>query len=482
MLNKFLLATLLASTAHTQAFANPWPQMAKTDLDFVYRTLQENHPGAIDKQHPSFKAWMDTGYAQASASTASAASLPDMKRILARYLAGFADGHLVVVFNQQATHARWPGIVMGRIGNRYLVTGLAKEWTSALPALNAELVSCDGRAPDTLMNEDILPSLFNLTTLNSVKARNMFYLFLDDDLVPHQYARCVFEQAGERKQFDLKWERIRTSSYEQHWDAANPKASKRSTITELAPKRYWVHLPNFQPDAQAQTELKNLIAEMPTLRAAELVVFDLRGNNGGNSQWADDVLSALYGKAFIDDRKALQDSKGYTEWRVSSANLKHINDIVAIQTQQFGAESEVVAIFSALATRMAAALKAGQPFVRQSATLPSAPARTGVQPLSKARAILVTDASCASSCLNGADVVLSLPDVRHFGYTTGADTVFMDVRKVELPSGLGTLVLGQKVDRAKVRGNNQPWVPSLQYDGQIGDTEKVKAWVLKNAR
>jgi hypothetical protein len=477
--NKFLLAILIAATA--QAQANPWPQMAKSDLDFVYKTLQENHPGAIDKENPAFKQWLERGYAAASASSANAASLPDMKRLLSRYLAGFADGHLVVGFNQQATHVKWPGFIMGRIGTRYQVTGQGGDWKGPRPALGAELISCDGRAPDTMMNEDILPVLFNLTTLNSVKNRHMFHMFLDDDLVPHQYARCIFEQAGARKQFALDWQRLRQSSYEQYWEAANPRASKHSTITRLAPKRYWVHLPDFHPDAAGETELKKVIADMPSLRAAELVVFDLRGNNGGNSQWADDTLAGLYGKEFIDHRKALQDSKSYTEWRVSEDNLKHIDGIVAEASRQFGATSDNAIEFAGLATRMRSALKAGQPFVRQSTSLPPAPARIAPLPLSKARAILVTDSSCASSCLNGADVVLSLPDVRHFGHTTGADTVFMDVRKVDLPSGLGVLVLAQKVDRAGLRGNNQPWVPSLQYDGQIGDTEKVKAWVLKNA-
>jgi hypothetical protein len=332
------------------------------------------------------------------------------------------------------------------------------------------------------MNEDILPALFNLTTLDSIKNRNMFNLFLDDDVVPHQYGRCVFAQGGERREFALQWSRIRQSGYEQYWEAANPKASKRSTITQVAPKRYWVHLPNFQPDAAAEVELKKLIAEMPSLRSAELVVFDLRGNNGGNSQWGDDVLAALYGKEFMKHRWGLQDSKSYTEWRVSEANLKHVDGIVERQIRQFGANSEAAAEFAGLAARMRSALKAGQPLVRQSAEPPSAPAAVAPAALSKARAILVTDSSCASSCLNGADVVLSLPDVRHFGHTTGADTVFMDVRRVDLPSGLGVLVLGQKVDREGLRGNNQPWVPSLQYDGQIGDTEKVQAWVLKNAQ
>ena len=481
MLNKILLATLLAPAARAHAAPSPWAQMTKADLDFIHQTLKDNHPGAIDKQSPAFQAWMERGYQEGRAGAAKAASLGDLKRVLARYVAGFADGHLAIGYNQQAVHVKWPGIVMGRVGQRYMVTGVSKEWSAPLPAMDAELVSCDGRAPDAMMNEDILPGRFNLTTLDSVKTRHMFHFFLDDDLVPHQYAQCTFEQAGQRKDYALKWERIRQSDFEQHWSAANPRASKRSTITQLAPGSYWVHLPNFQPDTAAQAELKKLIADMAALRSAELVVFDLRGNNGGNSQWAYDVLAGLYGKPFVEYRLAAQDGKGYTEWRVSAANLKHVDEIAASQVRQFGADSKTAAIFGGLATRMRAALRAGQPFVRQSE--PSgAPAGAEPAPLSAARPILVTDSNCASSCLNGADAVLSLPGVRHFGHTTSADTVFMDVRRVELPSGIGAVVFGQKVDRNGLRGNNQPWVPSLQYDGQIGDTEKVQAWVLKHAR
>lgn len=483
MFSKLLLVTLFAaSNAHAVTAPNYWPQMTQADLDFIHATLQQNHPGAIDTQAPGFKRWMNDGYAAASASARKAASLPDMKRILSRYMAGFADGHLALDFAQQSSYLNWPGIVVSRIGTRYMVSGLAQDWPAPLPAMGAELMACDGRAPDTIMNEDILPALFNLTTLDSVKYRHTVHLFQDQDTLPHQYASCVFSQAGERKQFALQWRETRRSAFAQQWEAANPRPPNRSSITQVGPGSWWVHLPEFNPDRAAEVELQKIIADMPSLRSAQLVVFDLRGNNGGNSQWGDDVLAGLYGKPYMDHRTQLQNDKKYTEWRVSQANLKHVEAITANQARQFGAQSEVALTFSSLARRMRAALKAGQPFVRQD-EIAAAPAAAAVEPpaLSKARAILVTDAKCASSCLDGADAVLSLPGARHFGQTTGADTVYMDVRMVDLPSKLGELVFALKVDRHGLRDNNQPWVPSLQYDGQIGDTEKLRSWVLENA-
>lgn len=53
------------------------------------------------------------------------------------------------------------------------------------------------------------------------------------------------------------------------------------------------------------------------------------------------------------------------------------------------------------------------------------------------------------------------------------------VRGVDLPSGLGTLALAQKVYRGRARANNQAYVPQLPYRGRIGDTAPLQAWVLQ---
>jgi hypothetical protein len=474
---------LIAGAAHAQTAANHWPQMAWTDLDFVYRTLQENHPGAIDKENPYFKDWMDRGYVAALAGAATASSLADQKRVLARYVAGFADIHLQVDFNTQSREMRWPGIIIARTDGRYVVSGVAPQWSTPLPPMHAELISCDGRTPDSMMNEDILPGLYNLTQLASVKNMFMFYFFLDDDLAPHQYQRCVFGEGSARQELALTWQPVRRANYYKLWDATAPSVSKQSTITEPAPGTFWVHLPNFAPGPTQEAELKQLIAAMPTLRKAELVVFDIRGNGGGNSQWGDDVLEGLYGAPYLDYLQAKQGRQGYAEYRVSAGNLQHLQDGQATQARQFGASSSAFINDADLIKRMGRALQDKTAFVRQTvetppAALPSPPPA----PLSGARAILVTDSDCVSSCLDFADAVMRLPKARHFGQTTGADTLFMEVRHVDLPSHLGSLTFSQKVYRGRLRSNNQPWVPSLQYPGQIADTARLKAWVLEHAR
>ncbi len=332
------------------------------------------------------------------------------------------------------------------------------------------------------MNEDILPAIHNMTSLDSVKSTFANYLFKDDEIVPHQYAKCVFAEGGVRKEFALQWNPIRRFDYFGEVSAATPGASKHSSVTMATADTAWIHLPQFSPSEAEETELKKLPAQAAKVRGAAVVVFDLRGNGGGNSKWGTDVLESLYGKAYVDFLEQKQGSQEYAEYRVSEANAKHAEHYIAVNTRQFGADSGATRHAIDFAGRMRAALAGGAPFVRQSVEK-SAPAvaATAPAPLSKARAILLTDSGCVSSCLDFADAVLRLPNVKHVGETTGADTLFMEVRTVQLPSGLGDMVLAQKVFRGRQRGNNQPWVPSLHFDGQIGDTAKVKSWVLKNA-
>ena len=67
MLNKTIVtaaALAVAACANAQT-VNPWPALARADLDFVYQTLRDDHPGAIDQENGAFRAWMDKGYAQA---------------------------------------------------------------------------------------------------------------------------------------------------------------------------------------------------------------------------------------------------------------------------------------------------------------------------------------------------------------------------------------------------------------------------------
>jgi hypothetical protein len=63
------------------------------------------------------------------------------------------------------------------------------------------------------------------------------------------------------------------------------------------------------------------------------------------------------------------------------------------------------------------------------------------------------------------------------GRETSADTVYMDVREADLPSGLAQLAIPMKVWRGRQRGNNEPQRPAHVFDGDMTDTRALQAWI-----
>jgi hypothetical protein len=308
-----LIAAAISLPVHAQTAAG-WPALARADLDFVYKTLQDNHPGAIDQQHPYFRQWMDRGYAEAAVRADKAASLGDVKHLLSRYAAGFGDVHLGVSFEHQKRTIGWPGIFVRRTGSRYVVAHRAAGWGSPLPALNATLVSCDGRRADQLMDEDVLPAVFNHTGMEWIRSAAAYHLLVSDEVAPHpRYKECVFADGGATASLKLSWSEIGRAQFNQFWDAAIPSVDKHSTITQVGPEAFWVHLPVFKPNQEQEDELKKVTARMDSLRAAKLIVFDVRGNGGGSSQWGGDVLERLYGKDYMDQLAQRRGDDGYAE-------------------------------------------------------------------------------------------------------------------------------------------------------------------------
>ena len=104
MRKQILCAITLALAAQTAA-ANPWPDSTRADLAFIYKAVQENHPGIVDDQNGGFGAWLDRGLAEATANARLAASQADQQKVVERYVAGFGDTNLQLQWKQTAQRA-----------------------------------------------------------------------------------------------------------------------------------------------------------------------------------------------------------------------------------------------------------------------------------------------------------------------------------------------------------------------------------------
>ena len=64
------------------------------------------------------------------------------------------------------------------------------------------------------------------------------------------------------------------------------------------------------------------------------------------------------------------------------------------------------------------------------------------------------------------------------GQVTSADTVYMEIRRQPLPSGLMDAAIPMKVYRDRPRGNNEPYRPDFPWTGDMTDTAALEAWIL----
>jgi hypothetical protein len=67
------------------------------------------------------------------------------------------------------------------------------------------------------------------------------------------------------------------------------------------------------------------------------------------------------------------------------------------------------------------------------------------------------------------------------GRETSADSLYMEIRKQALPSGLATISVPMKVYRGRVRGLNVSYKPVHEFGGDMKDQQAVEAWVASLA-
>lgn len=479
----FIFVFSMTGKATPVPAASPWAEMARTDLAFVRETLQANHPGPVDDQNERFRDWLEAGYAIGLERADNARSLVDATSTLSAYIAGFADGHLGLGFTYVPKTLEWPGFVIARRGHAFVVHHKQISSDSDLPEIGWELQDCDGRTADQILDADVLPALDGRGFLQATKTKLTPQIFVAGVIAGRaMLERCSFTTISGKRTLTLKWQPIERSALMPLLTAAAFGPAPDFSVSEFERDRHWISIPTFSPDGDAEVNsLRNAIRAVEALQKSELVVLDVRGNSGGNSQWGHDILAALYGREMVEAASGRLDSSGsFAEWRVSPPNHDYIVSFLPTLQDQFGADSAFYRAFSQLTVDMGEAILAGRNLVRQP-EVSSAPAKIKDWPTNPvtAKVVLLTDGRCGSACLDFADLFRTIPGTIHAGQETSADTVYMDLRSVDLPSGLASMGFAMKVYRNRPRANNQPYEPTEAYDGDIGDTNAVRAWLVE---
>jgi hypothetical protein len=455
-----------------------WAATLRADARAYHDRIAEDHPGPANRLDPGFAARNDAGLALALRRASTARDYPGYLWAMRGYAASFDDGHVGVdVTSPVAVPIRWPGFLTGFNGEGRQVV-MTRAADIALP-LGARLEGCDGIPAGRLAARNV-GAFRGRWQLASQRATQGGRLFLDaGNPYIARPVTCRFTVDGRRQDVRLDWRDLPDADFDARFAATAPRARPDFAGRTLADGTRWYSLPGFDgdPGSVDAKALSGIIARMKADRAgiagAPRIVLDLRGNGGGSSDWSQQIAAILWGRAAIG---ALPSGSTGVDWRASAGNIATMEGYRTAWRHAPEVSAEAKTWADRIAAGMTAARARGDALWREAdkdhATTPpddgSAPA--------KGRIFVLTDWGCGSACLDAVDLWTALGGL-HVGQETSADSLYMDVRQVPLPSGFARAVIPMKVYRGRRRGSNVPARPVRQYRGDMRDTAALERWI-----
>nr|WP_241232313.1 S41 family peptidase [Pseudoalteromonas sp. Xi13] len=225
-------------------------------------------------------------------------------------------------------------------------------------------------------------------------------------------------------------------------------------------------MPSFS-STEKQTAAYNKVFEKiqqqrGKLLTAKAVVLDLRHNQGGSSYWSSQIAKELWGKKIVEQKVNNTYQNTQVWWRASKDNTDHVVSLLEVVKNQ----PELLKIFKITAAGMALSLKSGDPFyVEQETNMPNNIPQKPLTSDFKSKVFVIVPPQCASACLDALDKFKLFENTTLFGAPSSADSLYMEVRLADLPSGLGKVIVPNKVYVNRARGAGDFYKPDVAYNG-----------------
>jgi len=265
------------------------------------------------------------------------------------------------------------------------------------------------------MTREVMPYQGGIPALEASRARLAPALLVwDGNPWRTRPAACRVREGAAERDVALSWKAISLDSLDRlQATAAYGDASTEYGITYPKPGVAWVTVPSLAENVgDNKRGLENLIRALPGVRSARWIVLDVRGNHGGNTFWARQLLGAVFGEAYIDSVGSALAAQEYIQWRASKGNIEFIESNTLPRFDK-GSPSHEAFVQVIASMRRAIANAEDLTPAPDDASVARASAPLTPQPLGS-KFVLLTDGWCASACLGLADRALSSPRRRRW--------------------------------------------------------------------
>ena len=457
---------------------NKWHRNTVEDLTFIHKQLQTNTPGYVDTKNQAYRILTDVGYKKALNAAKEVQTKEGYFYVVMQYVNAFKDEDFNVLINT-SMHFVWTDFLVAyRNGAMYVSPDFYDKSNKNIPPIDAKLMSCDQMPVNELMEKYV----FQYSGTSALQAdwyAEAPYLFArpkNPFLKPIE--QCLFSYKG------------KTTSYKLHWSELSlSTAVQLDTVDTLAYTYYpqyrthklkdevlWVTIPSFAAKNTAEAYYLNELAKLgPSWRMNKLIVFDLRGNTGGNPEYGYNILSSLYGKAYVDEHLYPLIGDSYAQWRISEPNYQYLTNE---ETKIY--DKKAKRLYYDVADKMEPHLETKlDDYVTHRIEAVNGTVARLPSSLYRGSLIVLTDGRCGSSCLTFVSEALAFPNAFQAGVETNGDTFYTESRMVEMPSGVGKLYFPMKVMRNRSFGSNVPFKPTFIFRGDINDTKALRAWIVE---
>lgn len=453
-----------------------WRTMAANDLKAAHDILKNNSPFMIVRRDSRpFRAWLEQGYRKARTKLPKVRDFASARAVLAAYGNGFRDSHISIrpAADVDRSAERWPGFSVAWHGNGYFVAYRDNEDETAVPPIGAKLINCGQETAMQLAERRLDLYEGNLRLYGRISSAPSLLWDNGNPFALPLPTQCQFEKNGKVQLYRLQYRPV-TKAVLEGVDKTLDLAQSKLGIEKIDGV-YWIGVPRLYGDG-FDTFFADIEQRLPELRMAKTIVIDARGNGGGDSGYSDKLAQLLWGEQFVT---AHAPRLGPIVYRATKVN-RDVYKAYAESAMKSGSLERAKSLNS-IVTKFDRAIAAGHPtFVQPNDEEASAGSRQVINPM-RGRVVFLTDPICTSACLDMADLFLAMPNVIHAGTETNADTIFMDITRVPLPSGRFSIGFGHKAWIARPRASNQTYRPKAEwtYHGDLSNDVGWRDWLNK---
>lgn len=254
--------------------------------------------------------------------------------------------------------------------------------------------------------------------------------------------------------------------------SSNTAPSRRQGfLVEKFGSGLWVHIPTFFIQEKQMPRFRLMLKDLSRRKLSSYIIFDLRGNQGGNSDFGSRIINVVFGTRYASQKRCEANKEVMVSWRVSQENRDHILKL----HHQYPDQDWLQKVSDGLSLGLLQGKRLYREHPYQSCKVLS------LEPIehNELKVVIVIDAHNVSAALDFIDEVkMMTADVVLIGQQTQADRMYMEVRSVPLPSGRGKLFFPIKVYHHRPRLDKQAYVPDIFFD-KVHDTPALKNFVRK---